>query len=222
VADRSAEEFLRNSISSVFPEDGIVGEEFGAAPGTSPYRWILDPIDGTKAFIAGVPFFGTMVAVATQGRGVIGVIAFPALGVSIDATTGGGTWETTSSGQRRRCRVSSTKSLSDGLVVTTDWEGFAERNLERLPVDLARAAWYMRTWGDCYGYYLVATGRALAMIDPRLNEWDAAALQPIMEESGGSFTDWQGRPRIDSGEGIGTNQHVLSEVLELIQAHAPT
>ena len=218
VADREAEQLLREAITDSFPEDGIVGEEFDDKSGTSPYRWILDPIDGTKSFVHGVPLFGTMIAVEHQGRGVIGCVAFPALGVSIDAMSGGGAWHTSASGTRKRANVSDVASLSEGLLLTTDWEGFAVReSLDRLN-RLATAAAAMRTWGDCYGYYLVATGQATAMIDPRLNVWDAAALQPIMEEAGGTFTDWQGQPRIDSGDGIGTNGRVLGEILEILTA----
>ncbi len=104
-------------------------------------------------------------------------------------------------------------------MLTTDLEGFLDRGAEKAVAALENAAWFMRTWGDCYGYYLVATGRALAMLDPRLNIWDAAALQPILEEAGGTFTDWQGNPNIDAGEGLGTNGRVLDEVLEVLQAH---
>lgn len=219
-ADRQAEEFLRREISAAFPNDGIVGEELGVADGTTPFRWILDPIDGTKSFISGIPFFGTMVAVEYDGRGIIGVIEFPAMGRSIDAAQGCGAWST-NAGVRTPARVSSVRSLRDGVVLTTDWEGFAARNAVSLPHELAKAAWYMRTWGDCFGYYMVATGRAVAMIDPRLNIWDATALQPIMEESGGTFCDWRGKPTIDGGDGIGTNSHVLDEVLAIIRTATP-
>lgn len=218
VADRAAEELLRRQIEAAFPDDGIVGEEFGVKVGSSPYRWILDPIDGTKSFITDVPLFGTMVAVESEGRGQIGVVTFPGLNVSIDAMVGGGAWETLPNGTRQPARVCETTSLKDGVVLTTDWEGFRERQaLDNLNA-IAEAAWFMRTWGDCYGHYLVATGRAVAMIDARLNIWDAAALQPIIEEAGGTFTDWRGQSSIDSGDGISTNGRVLDELLGLIKA----
>lgn len=217
IADRGAEELLRDAITRAFPHDGIVGEEYGVIDGTSGYRWILDPIDGTKSFISDVPLFGTMVAVERDGRGLIGVIAFPGLGATcIDALVGSGAWETTSSGQRRPAKVSSVGQLQDGLVLTTDWEGFRERNAENTLNSVAAASWFMRTWGDCYGHYLVATGRAVAMIDARLNIWDAAALQPIVEEAGGTFTDWSGTPTIQSPEGISTNRAVKDELLALL------
>ena len=215
-ADRGAEKLLRQEIESQFPDDGIIGEEFGVKEGSTGYRWILDPIDGTKSFISDVPLFGTMVAVERDGRGLIGVVSFPGLGVSIDAMTGGGAWETLADGTRKPARVSETSTLKEGLVLTTDWEGFRERNAIDQLNEVAAASWFMRTWGDCYGHYLVATGRAVAMIDARLNIWDAAALQPIIEEAGGTFTDWKGEASIDSGDGISTNGKVLDELLGLL------
>lgn len=218
-ADREAEKLLRGEILRSFPDDGILGEEFPAVAGSSPFRWILDPIDGTKSFVQGVPLFGTMVAVEHASRGVIGVVALPALGVTIDAAVGGGAWETRPDGTRIPAKVAESTRLSEGVVVTTDFEGFLERSAGQAVAALENAAWFMRTWGDCYGYYLVATGRALAMLDARMNIWDAAALQPILEEAGGTFTDWQGNRTIDGGEGLGTNGRVLDEVLEVLRAH---
>ena len=216
VADRAAEELLRKEIESSFPNDGIVGEEFGVKEGSTSYRWILDPIDGTKSFISDVPLFGTMVAVEREGRGLIGVVSFPGLNVSIDAMVGEGAWETLSDGTRKRAQVANAATLSEGLVLTTDWEGFRERGAISRLNHVAEASWFMRTWGDCYGHYLVATGRAVAMIDARLNIWDAAALQPIIEEAGGTFTDWTGKSSIDSGDGVSTNGKVLDELLGLL------
>ena len=217
IADKGAEELIRAAIEKSFPDDGIIGEEFGVTEGSSAYRWILDPIDGTKSFISDVPLFGTMVAVEREGQGVIGVIAFPGLGSTrIDAMAGGGAWETSSTGERRQVQVCNTATLADGVVLTTDWEGFRERDAVKQLGDVAAASWFMRTWGDCYGHYLVATGRAVAMIDARLNIWDAAALQPIVEEAGGTFTDWTGKPGIESPEGISTNTQVKDELLGLL------
>lgn len=219
IADQGAEQLLRAAIQEAFPQDGIIGEEFGTTEGSSPYRWILDPIDGTKSFISDVPLFGTMVAVEREGRGMIGVIAFPGLGQTrIDAMVGGGAWETTASGQRRPARVCDTEDLANGLVLTTDWEGFRERNAEATLNSVAAASWFMRTWGDCYGHYLVATGRAVAMIDARLNIWDAAALQPIIEEAGGSFTDWTGESNLSAPEGVSTNRLVKQELLAILRS----
>ena len=216
IADRAAEQLLRKEIAAEFPGDGIVGEEYGVKEGNSGYRWILDPIDGTKSFISDVPLFGTMVGVEREGRGLVGVVTFPGLGVSVDAMVGQGAWETLVDGTRRRARVCEHVSLKEGLVLTTDWEGFRERDAVPQLNAVAAASQFMRTWGDCYGHYLVATGKAIAMVDPRLNIWDATALQPIVEEAGGTFTDWNGVSDINSGEGISTNGKVLEELLGLL------
>ncbi len=213
VADREAEKLLREYISREFPDDGIVGEEFGEQAGSSGYRWIVDPIDGTKSFISGVPLYGTLVGVEYDGRSIIGVIALPALQVGVDGAEGQGAWQTWSDRERSPAHVSTALRLADGPLVTTEVDGFVQRNAEAAFHELCRAAWYARTWGDCYGYYLVATGRALAMIDPQMSIWDAAAVLPILEQAGGTFTDWQGNPSISAGEGVGTNKRVLDEVL---------
>jgi len=219
VADREAEQFLRGEISAAFPDDAILGEEFPAKPGTSGYRWIVDPIDGTKSFISGVPLYGTMVAVEHEGKAVVGVVEMPALDERIYAARGSGAWHSRGDEQPVAARVSTAKSLSEGTFVTTQVSTFADRALanDDKSLDaffrLEKAAYITRTWGDCYGYLLVATGRALATVDPIMNVWDAAAVQPIMEEAGGTFTDWKGEPTIHSGEAIGTNGHVLEEIL---------
>jgi histidinol-phosphatase len=213
IADRSAEQLLRERIAAGFPRDGILGEEFGATDGTSGFRWILDPIDGTKSFIHGVPLYGTMVAVEHEGRAVVGVVVMPALNEGVFASTGQGAWLFRGDSQPQPARVSTRSRLSEGLFVTSAIDTFAQRGAETAFDELQKSAAITRTWGDCYGYLLVATGRAEAMIDPILNVWDAAAVQPIIEEAGGTFTDWQGTPTIHAGEAIATNGRVLEEVL---------
>ncbi len=220
VADREAERLLRARIEEAFPDDAILGEEQGTRPGRSGYRWILDPIDGTKSFIAGVPLFGTLVAVQEGDRAVIGVIELPALGTRIFAARGQGAWTQTGSATPQRARVSDQDRLAEGLYLTSEVSIFHQEGLFQIHQQLESAAWYSRTWGDCYGYYLVATGRAVAMVDAALRIWDAAALQPIMEESGGTFTDWSGRESIDPGRAVATNGRVLAEVLAITGAAA--
>lgn len=215
VADREAEQFLRAEISRQFPRDAIIGEEFGESPGDSGFRWILDPIDGTKSFVFGVPLYGTMVAVEYQGHAVVGVVNIPALGECVYASQGQGCWYVQAGKERQIARVSTTSQLSDGLFVTSQVDTFARRQAEQAYRQLEQAAFVSRTWGDCYGYLLVATGRAEVMVDPMLNVWDAAAVQPILEEAGGSFTDWRGNRTIHAGEAIGTNGRVLEEVLAI-------
>jgi len=215
IADRQAEQQLRQLIHAAFPDDAIVGEEFPTQPGPSGFRWVLDPIDGTKSFISGVPLYGTIVGMDYRGESLLGVIYLPALDEGVLAARGHGAWQFRGGGAAVPARVSTTARLADGLLVTSEIGGFADRGAAEAWERLERSAWITRTWGDCYGYYLVATGRAVAMIDPQMNVWDAAGILPILEEAGGTFTDWQGRPTVEGGEGIGTNGHVQEELLAI-------
>jgi len=216
IADRAAEELLRQRIAGGFGADGILGEEFGEVAGTSGFRWILDPIDGTKSFIHGVPLYGTMVGVEFGGQAIAGVIALPALDECIWAALGRGAWHERPGHPAERAKVSATARLADSLFCTSDAKSFADSGRGAVYERLQAATRLGRTWGDCYGYVLVATGRAEMMLDPIMNVWDAAAVQPIIEEAGGTFTDWRGRRAIDAGEGIATNGHVWPELLALL------
>ncbi len=214
-ADRQAEQLMRDRIAKFFGADAIVGEEFGQQAGSSGYRWILDPIDGTKSFISGVPLYGTLIGLEHDGRSVMGVIYIPALDELLYAADGRGAWYCHAGAPPEAARVSTCSSLADGLFVTSQLDSFDKRDAVPVFRELQRRAYITRTWGDCYGYLLVATGRAEVMVDAEMSVWDAAALQPIMEEAGGTFTDWKGTRTIFHGEGIGTNRWVLDEVLSI-------
>ena len=222
VADRESETHLRQQIETAFPDDAIVGEEFEDKPGSSGYGWILDPIDGTKSFISGVPLYGTMVAVEQfsddlQGRtAIIGSVYFPGLDEGIFAARGQGAFSFKGDQAPVAARVSEQTDLSKSVLVTTCVPSFQLRGAEQAFHDLANQFYFSRTWGDVYGYYLVATGRVEAMVDPELNIWDAAAVQPIIEEAGGRYSDWQGQPDIASGDGIGSNRHVHEAILKTL------
>lgn len=222
VADRAAEELLRRRISEAFPDDAVLGEEFGSRPGSSGFQWVLDPIDGTKSFIHGVPLYTTLVAVirgdSTVGVSEIGVIYAPAVDEMVYAARGSGCWTMRGKTKPEPARVSQTLRLNEGLLLTTEIAAFSRgRPRDSLDVFLSLQgnARLVRTWGDAYGYLLVATGRAEAMIDPEVNLWDAAALQPIIEEAGGHFVDWQGNPTVYCPDAIATNGHVTEEILSL-------
>lgn len=220
VADREAETYLRERIAQTFPEDAIVGEEFDDRDGTSGYRWILDPIDGTKSFVHGVPLYGTMVGVEHEGRAVVGVVSIAALDETVYAATGQGAWHIRGDQEAVAARVSDCARLDEAVLLTTDVEAI-EKYKSRAAYDaLAAQCRFARSWGDCYGYVLVATGRAEIMLDPIMNVWDAAALQPILEEAGGTFTDWRGEATIHHGEGIATNGRLLDQVLAVTSAQA--
>jgi len=215
-ADRAAETLLRERIAAAFPADGILGEEFGEAVGESGYRWILDPIDGTKSFISGAPLYGTMVGVEFEGECPVGVVYIPGLDEGVFAARGGGAWHFRGEEEPVRATASKCRDLSQGVFVTSQVDSFDDRpGGDAVFQELQKRAYVTRTWGDCYGYLLVATGRVEVMIDPEMNVWDAAAVQPIIQESGASFTDWSGQPTIHSGEGIGAAPGVVEEVLAI-------
>lgn len=221
VADRGAEELLRSEISRVFPQDSILGEEFGDTPGTSNFCWVLDPIDGTKSFISGVPLYTTLVAVMRENQPLIGVIFAPAVNEMVFAACGGGCWHVLDGAEPSRCQVSKVDNLADAVFLTTCVRSFTvDRNPDGRPVfdSLASACRVTRTWGDAFGYLLVATGRAEIMMDAIMNLWDAAALKPIIDEAGGVFADWQGRPTVHSGESVAVNAALANVVLEVLQS----
>jgi histidinol-phosphatase len=205
IADRSAEQAARDWIERRFPMDGILGEELGLTRPNAPRRWVLDPIDGTKTFIRGVPLWGTLVGVCEGDRVLAGAAYFPAVGEMLAAAPSAGCWR-----NGARCRVSSRATVAEATVLTTD-ERFRNDAQRDGWLRLANRALVSRSWGDCYGYLLVSTGRAEVMVDGRLAPWDAAALLPVIEEAGGVFTDWKGTRTAFGGSAVATNQGVAAE-----------
>ena len=226
VADRAAEELLRQRIATAFPQDAVLGEEFGPQAGTSGFQWVLDPIDGTKSFIHGVPLYTTLVAVLKDDRPCLGVIHTPAIGETVYAQTGCGCWWIAGGDSSPKpARVSNVSRLNESLLLTTDIAAFStcrETDATEIYLRLQREARYARTWGDGYGYLMVATGRAEVMIDPVVNLWDAAPLQTVVEEAGGHFSDWQGQRTVHAGEAIATNGRVINEVLAITRTRTRT
>lgn len=216
LADRGAEQLLRSRIAARFPDDAILGEEFGETPGTSGYRWILDPVDGTKSFVAGVPVFGMLIGLQYQGDCVAGVCGFPALDEVVYARLGAGTWRKRGTGEPVRCHVRSTSRLADALFCFTSAGGWDSAGHWEAFSRFTRATRLSRGWGDCYGHILVATGRADLMVDPALAVWDAAALIPIVTEAGGEFIDWTGKQTVDGGNGISVVPQLRSETMRVL------
>jgi histidinol-phosphatase len=209
LADREAERLIRGVIGRTFPDHAILGEEGGETAGPAPVRWIVDPLDGTRTFVHGVPLYGTLIGVEVEGEPAVGAVYLPALDEMVAAARGlGCTWN------GRPCRVSTIATLADALALVTDERSARARSpaWERI---VARTG-LQRTWADCYGYVLVATGRAEVSLDPMMNVWDCAALLPIVEEAGGRFTDWSGRRTIHGGEAVATNGVLHDEVLGLL------
>jgi len=211
IADRQAESYLRKQIAERFPDDGIVGEEEGESTGTSGRRWIVDPIDGTFAFVHGVPFYGVLIALEIEGELSIGVVNIPPLGELVSAAKGMGCFL-----NGEPARVSATRELKDALLLSTDFTSCEHHGFGPAAERLQARAKTSRTWGDCYGYVLVATGRADVMLDPVMNLWDCAPLLPIMEEAGGTFTDWRGVRTASGGNSIATNGLLFDEVMGLV------
>jgi histidinol-phosphatase len=208
-ADRAAEQAARDWVRRYFANDGILGEEFGEERPGARRRWVIDPIDGTKSFVRGTPLWGSLVALCEGEAVLAGAAYFPAVDELIAAAPGAGCWWNGS-----RCVVSSVASLGQATVLTTD-ERFREQPARRAGWDrLASSAAVSRSWGDCFGYLLVATGRAEAMCDPIMSPWDSAALHPIIREAGGVLTDWNGRDTAFGGSAIATNRLLASEVRE--------
>ena len=213
VADRKAEELIRSRIESAFPTHAILGEEFGeAARDGATHRWIIDPIDGTKAFVHGVPLYSVLLGLEIEGEVEVGAVYFPALDEMVAAAIGEGCWW-----NGRRVRVSSTSEMRRATICFSDAATFAEFGRAEAWERIQRASSICAGWGDAYGHALVATGRADVMLDPIMNAWDCGPFPPILAEAGGTFGDWSGRPTIHAEEAVSTNGRLLPELLELIR-----
>jgi histidinol-phosphatase len=215
VADRGAEQLLRTLIGRAFPDHGIVGEEYGADGAGRSHRWVLDPIDGTKSFVRGVPLYGTLVALERDGVPVVGVAHFAGLGETVAAAHGlGCRWN------GRHAHVSPADALAVATVVYTDVAAVTRRLGAQWDA-LVRTTALQRGWGDCYGHCLVATGRADVMLDPAMHAWDCAALVPIVQEAGGRFSDWCDRVTADGGDAVSTNGRLHRALLPFLADARP-
>lgn len=211
VADRNAEVAAREWISGRYPRDGIVGEEFGVVNPGATRRWIIDPIDGTKSFVRGVPLWGTLIAVCERNVVLAGAVFCPAVKEMLVAARGEGCWH-----NGARATVSNVASVAQSTVLTSTVRVAPEAR-DAGWRRLAAGAAVARTWGDCYGYLLVATGRAEVMVDAIANDWDLAAVQRCVVEAGGVFTDWDGNPTAFGRSAIATNALVADEAGRLLR-----
>jgi len=212
-ADRSAERLVRARLAEHAPGDGVLGEEEPEAEGTTGRRWIVDPIDGTKAFTRGVPLFSTLLALDDEHGPALGVIVLPALGEIVYAGRGRGCW----TGPDRPARVSTTPRVDGAYLMSSSYSHWPDEAL--LAVKHAGAV--LRTWGDGYGYALVATGRADAMVDHTVERYDVAAMPVILGEAGGRFSSLAGAGGADHGSGVASNGLVHDELLGLLGTAAP-
>ena len=212
-ADREAEKLIRDRIGARYPAHAVVGEEYGTDDGADPdYRWIVDPIDGTKAFVRGVPLYGVLIGLEIGGVCEVGAAYFPALDEMVCAASGEGCYR-----NGRRAHVSSTTTLANGIAAFTDAASFAEHGRAEAWRRLLSTAGTSRGWSDAYGHALVATGRVDLMLDPIMNPWDCGPFPPILREAGGYFGDWSGNETIYANEAMSTTSTLLPEVLNLIE-----
>lgn len=206
-ADRNAERLIRSLLGKAFPKDGFLGEESGEKQSKSGRRWVIDPIDGTKSFIHGVPLYGVMIGLEAQGDALVGVVNFPALNQIYYAEKGGGAFR-----DFQRISVSEISRLDEALLCATS-EDYVFGESDSSFAELRGKTGLFRTWGDCYGHCLVASGNAEIMIDPKMNPWDIAALLPIVTEAGGLCFDYDGKAASIFGKSLVSANRALGESL---------
>jgi histidinol-phosphatase len=213
IADKKAEELICRRIKEAYPTHAVIGEEYGESGNKkASHCWIIDPIDGTKSFIRGVPLYAVLIGLEIEGKVEVGVAYFPALDEMVAAATGEGCWF-----NGRRTRVSAVTRLDRAMVAFTDAGSFSRHNRTEAWERIKQVTYFQTGWGDAYGHCLVATGRVELMLDPIMNLWDCGPFPPILKEAGGFFGDWQGNPTIRGSEAISTTELLLPKVLKLIR-----
>ena len=212
IADRQAEETMREMIMKEYPDHGIIGEEFGNHNEDAQYQWVLDPIDGTKSFISGTFLFGTLIGLMKDGQPIVGTINHPVTSHMLIGAEG----ETRLNGEA--VRVSQKRSLRDAVMVYSDFIDVGKHQNGIAFQQLMGMTRYNRTWGDCHGYFLVATGYADVMLDPIMHLWDIVALIPVIEGAGGKITSWNGGPPLSGNGIIASNGPLHSQVLRVLIA----
>jgi histidinol-phosphatase len=212
VADREAEKLLRQTLLAAFPNDGFLGEEFGDTPGTSGFRWIIDPIDGTRSFVRGIPLWATLVGLEYKDEQIAGIVAAPALGHTYRALRSDGAYR-----NDRRIHVSDVNDLSQALVFYSSLSWFIKAGHQETFVDMVRRTERTRGFGDFYGFVLVAQGSGELMVEHGVHAWDVAAIKPLIEEAGGRFSDWSGGTSIHRPDVIVSNGRLHDAALAILQ-----
>jgi histidinol-phosphatase len=215
-ADRASETTIRAILERERPDDDVLGEEYGATGDGTGRRWVIDPIDGTKNYVRGVPVWATLIGLQTDGQTVAGVVSAPSLHRRWWAAKGSGAWTGSSVRDARGCRVSKVSALSDAYLAYSSLSGW--RDIDRLPqfLGLLDAVWRTRGFGDFLSHMLVAEGAVDASAEPEVSLWDLAALQIVVTEAGGRFSDLSGLERADGGSVVCSNGLLHDELLELI------
>jgi histidinol-phosphatase len=216
-ADTAVERALRGTLARARPRDGVLGEEFGvtdAPAGPGSRQWVIDPIDGTKNFIRGVPVWGTLIALMEGDQAMVGMVSAPALGRRWWAARGLGAFAGRHRAAATAIKVSGVSRLSDASFCYSDLREWEEAGRLDGMLDIQRRCWRSRAYGDFYGYMLVAEGAVDVMVEPELSLWDVAALVPIVTEAGGTFTDLAGQPGAGGGSAVASNGKLHADILD--------
>ncbi|MEV6985116.1 histidinol-phosphatase [Sphaerisporangium sp. NPDC051017] len=213
-ADQAVEDAIRGTLRRARPRDAVIGEETGRTSGYGSRCWVVDPIDGTKNYVRGVPVWATLIALMEHGKVVVGVVSAPALGRRWWAAKDGGAWTGRSLTKASRCTVSSVSRLSDASFSYSSFGGWEERGRLEEFLDLSRTVWRTRAYGDFWSHVMVAEGAVDISAEPELSAWDMAALTVIVEEAGGVWTDLSGATDVDGGSLVCANPLLHPEVLK--------
>ena len=211
IADREAEQIIRKLVSQHFPNDGFLGEEFGDQPGTSGFRWVIDPIDGTRSFVRHIPIWATLIGLEYRGEQIGGIAYIPVMGQMYRALRGDGAFM-----NDRRIHVSTTEALADSLMCYSSIRWFQGAGRESTFLELVKATQRQRGFGDFYGFTLLAEGACDVMLEHGVHEWDVSALKAIVEEAGGTFTDWNGTPTTQTPDVLATNGKLHAATLKIL------
>ncbi|OGU27256.1 MAG: histidinol-phosphatase [Ignavibacteria bacterium GWA2_35_9] len=210
IADKKSEEKMREIIMKEFPDHGIIGEEFGSYNNNAEYKWVIDPIDGTKSFICGAISFGTLIALTKKGEPILGVINQPVLNEFLIGDNN------TAELNGRKVKTRFCNAIENSVLVTADHLNIGKYQDIKKFEELIKKVKLYRGWGDCYGYYLLATGYIDIMIDPIMNVWDTMALVPVVRGAGGVITDYQGKDVLKGDSVIAASQEIHAEVIRLL------
>ena len=212
-ADLACEEALRAKLAEARPSDSILGEEFGGEATHEGRQWVIDPIDGTKNFVRGVPVWATLISLLVDGEPVVGVISAPALARRWYAAAESGAWRSFNSGSPKKLSVSGVESLTDASLSFSSLEGWAERGLRENFIALSDETWRLRGYGDFFSYCLVAEGAVDVAAEPEVSLWDLAPLAVLIDEAGGRFTSLAGEDGPHGGDAVATNGLLHDAVL---------